>query len=294
MYRTTLMSSSDWKLPLNIAVGMHVLVLVCSLYLPDIFRGKPKFADIYTTVNIINMAEPEQAAPEPQPAQQPPEPAPAPAITKPIKTKEAIPIAEITQKTNVEKPKAISLKPLKRKKKNKIKATTDTSRQKELEKLRREKLAALQEEKLLEEKARLAREALEAEKRLFNKTPAQTSASVTPKATGTKQTTSRGSSGNNNLIENQYFAAIVNRLHQYWALPENLQKNPNLTAVAVITIRKNGNIASLMFESKSGDRVFDQFVRNAIRSADPLPPIPPALKRQRIEIGLRFKPGSIQ
>ncbi len=292
MYRTTLMSANEWKLPLNIAVGIHVLVLVCSIYLPEILKGKPKFADIYTTVNIINMAEPEAAAPAPQPVQQQPEP--VPTISKPIKSKQAVAIAEITKKPNTAPPKAISLKPLKRKKIKKIKKTNNASQQRELDRLRREKLAALQEEKLLEEKARLAKEALEAEKRLLAKKPVQNTASTPPKATGKKQSASRNSTGSSNLIENQYFASIVNRLHQFWALPENLQKNPNLTAVAVITVRKNGSIANLMFESKSGDRVFDQFVRKAIRSADPLPPIPPALKRQRIEIGLRFKPGSIQ
>jgi len=61
-----------------------------------------------------------------------------------------------------------------------------------------------------------------------------------------------------------------------------------------ITIKIDGDIANVVFETKSGDRVFDQFVSKAIEEANPLPPIPPALKKQRYEIGFRFKPGSIQ
>ena len=73
-----------------------------------------------------------------------------------------------------------------------------------------------------------------------------------------------------------------------------MQKKPDLTAVVVITINKNGHIANMFFEKKSGDRIFDQFVTKTIESASPLPPIPPAMKKQRYEIGLRFKPGSIR
>jgi TonB family protein len=99
---------------------------------------------------------------------------------------------------------------------------------------------------------------------------------------------------NFNLIERQYHAAILGRLHQFWSLPEYMKKNSDLMAVVVITITKNGQIVNMSFESRSGNRVFDQFVAKTIEVARPLPPIPAAMKKQRYEIGLRFKPGSIQ
>jgi len=284
------MSSNEWKLPLNIAIGLHVLVLLCSLYLPGLFKGKPKFADIYT-VSIINIAEPEQPPQAEKQEQQ--EPEAAPVRVQPVEKKKAVAIEEIVKQPEPAAPKAISLKPIKQKKIKRIDIVDDTARQKELDRLEKAKLAALREEQLLEERARLAREALETERKLLSQTA--TPVTQTPGRTSeTRQTTGSNSSSAGNLIENQYLAAIVNRLHQHWALPENLQKNPDLTAVAVITIRKNGEIASFNFESKSGDRVFDQFVRNAIQAANPMPPIPPALKKQRFEVGLRFKPGSIR
>ncbi len=73
-----------------------------------------------------------------------------------------------------------------------------------------------------------------------------------------------------------------------------MQENPDLVAIVVITINKNGQIANVFFEEKSGDRVFDQFVTKTIEAASPLPAIPAAMKKQRYEIGLRFRPESIR
>jgi len=96
------------------------------------------------------------------------------------------------------------------------------------------------------------------------------------------------------ILKERYDAAIFARLHKFWSLPEYMQKKPELNAVVVITINKDGSIANMFFEKKSSDRMFDQFIINTIESANPLPPIPPAMKKQRYEIGLRFKPGSVR
>ncbi|MCP3888817.1 MAG: TonB C-terminal domain-containing protein [Desulfobulbaceae bacterium] len=282
------MPSNEWKLPLNLAIGIHVLVILGGVYIPGFFKAKPKFADIYT-VSIVNVAEP-------MPTQQPqaevqPESTPPPVPVKPLKAKKLAPIAEVQPTVPVSPAKSISLKPLKRKKKKKL---TPKPRQRDLAKERRRKLAeALREEDLLTEKARLAKEALERERTLLQ--PQQPVVTKPQKSNSAKQDGSvHQSGGSSNLIESQYFASIINRLHQFWALPESLQKRPNLTAVVVITINKNGQIADNFFENKSGDRVFDQFVSRTIEAARPLPPIPPAMKKQRLEIGLVFKPGGIE
>jgi TonB family protein len=142
----------------------------------------------------------------------------------------------------------------------------------------------------------LAHEALEAERNLLqpsqpvntlNNVPARSPADANKQA-------STAAGGSKNLLESQYLASVFNRLHQFWAPPEYLQQDPDLTAVVVITINLDGNIANMLFESKSGDRVFDQFVNSTIEAANPMPPIPAALKKQHFEIGLRFRPGSIQ
>jgi colicin import membrane protein len=108
--------------------------------------------------------------------------------------------------------------------------------------------------------------------------------------------TSRGKAGggSGNLIESKYFASITNKLLQHWALPESLEKNPDLRAVVVVTINKDGTIADRFFENKSGNRLFDQYVIRTIEAAAPLPPNPAAKKKRRFEVGLVFSPGGIQ
>jgi colicin import membrane protein len=50
----------------------------------------------------------------------------------------------------------------------------------------------------------------------------------------------------------------------------------------------------MVFESKSVDRAFDQFVSKTIEAANPMPSIAPALNKTLYELGVRFKPGIIQ
>lgn len=288
-YRIAQMLSNDWKLPLNVAIGIHILVLLGGLYLPEMLKSKPKFADIYT-VSIINIAEP---APAEQPAAQSEPATPPPSIkpVKPVKAKKVAPIEERIAETAPGPVKTVSLKPLKRKKKKKV--VTKNNRADEARARRRQLAQALREEELLEEKARLAREALQKERELLNRKPVA-AASPAHSSASNKTGATTQTSGGSNIIENQYYAAIINRLHQFWALPESLQNNPNLTAAVVVTISRNGQIGNFFFEHRSGDRVFDQFVNRTLEAANPLPAIPPALKKQRLEIGLRFRPGGIQ
>lgn len=285
------MLPNEWKLPLNLAIGIHVLALLGALYLPGIFEAKPRFADIYT-VSIINIAEPTAGQPPPIKAQ---ETTPPPVISPPRKAQKIAPIAEMQEKVAPSPQKSISLKPLKKKKIQKVKPPENQARQQETARINRQRLAeAIREEELLAEKARLAQAALEDERKLLQpQQPANDLQEKSSPDTG-NQTSVTAAGSSSNLLESQYLASIFNRLHQYWAPPEYLQQDPNLTTVVVITISEDGKIANMLFESKSGNRVFDQFVSKTIEAAAPMPPIPPALKKQQFEIGLRFRPGSIQ
>ncbi len=308
------MLSNEWKIPLNVAIGIHVLILLGALYLPGIFKAKPRFADVYT-VSVINISEPAASMPAPAKAQAttpPPAKAqkatPPPVIAPPKKTQKVAPIAEKIEKilpVPVEPvaQKAISLKPLKKKiiqeikpQENQIKKQ-DNKQKQDLERKKRQKLAeAIREEELLSEKAKLAQEALEEERQLLQPHSQVNTLQTTSSANSVNRSSNAATAagGSSNLLESQYLASIFNRLSQFWAPPEYLQQDPNLTTVVVITINLDGTIANMLVESKSGDRVFDQFVRTTLEAAAPMPPIPPALKKQRFELGLRFRPGSIQ
>jgi len=300
------MLPNEWKLPLNLAIGIHVMIVLAALYLPGFFKAKPKFADIYT-VSLVNIAEPVAApssakpqAPAPSPTKKLQESAPPTPAPTPPKAKKEAPIAEIPAKIEsapVPTPlKAISLKPLKQKIIKEVKEQEVPPKKNDQDLKKVQKLAeALREESVLTERARIAQEAVEQERRVLtqsNKGRMTQSAesAVGPQTNAPSQTVG----GSNTLLENQYNAAIANRLQQFWAIPENLQKDPNLTSIVVISIKIDGDIANMVFESKSGDPLFDQYVGKTIEKANPLPPIPPALKKQRYEVGVRFKPGSIQ
>jgi colicin import membrane protein len=326
------MQSNEWKLPLNFAVGLHVMVLLGALFLPGLFKAKPKFADVYT-VSLINIAEPVAAppaakapAPAPAPAKAPAAAsAPPPPPAAPPIAKKAVPVAEIPDKVEPAPAppptpapvKAISLKPLKQKivktvkepepeippKKNeqdvkKVQKLAEALREEAIKEESQKKELIKREQAVLTERARLAQEALDQERQLLarsNRAQARMAALEGAESTIGQQSNAPAVSGSStNLLESQYQAAIASRLQQFWSLPEHLQKDPNLLATVVITIKLEGEIANMVFESKSGDRLFDQYVSKTIEAANPLPPIPPALKKQRYEIGFRFKPGSIQ
>jgi len=97
----------------------------------------------------------------------------------------------------------------------------------------------------------------------------------------------------NSALAQQYYARILGQVQPLWKLPDFKEWAPNMLATVVVTIDKNGKILHVQFEKSSGDEAFDRLVRKTLDDADPLPAIPPALKKERLEIGLNFKPGSI-
>jgi colicin import membrane protein len=199
-------------------------------------------------------------------------------------------------------PKAISLRPVKKKVKNKVVPPDDTvkreqeKREKEIERVKRQQLAeSLRAEQTAAEEARLAAEEAEAERRLMEATQERLAAIRSQASTGTgTQTSSTSSGGTTNALDAQYAAAVAARVQPFFQLPEIKTFDPSLVTVVVITINSNGEIADTRIEAGSGDAIYDQFVLKSLEAANPLPPIPPALRRQRIELGLKFSPSGIQ
>jgi len=290
-YTLTYDKYDNWTIPLNLAIGFHILLAFSIVFLPGLLKPRPKFEDIYT-VNLIDFSEPaaEQETIPPQPEASPEQP-PAP---EPIKLDKQAPVLEPVKPppAPAKEVKAVSIKPLKRKIKKKVVKTTDRS--KEIEKLKRQRIAeALRAEQLAAEQARRAAEEAERQQKLLEQQLANVRKQVrTSPSTSSSQ--KRASSGAKSAMSTQYHGAIMNHVTQYWSLPEFKNWDLGLSAVVVITISKNGKIVNQFFEKRSGDAAFDQYVRKTLQDADPLPPIPPALRKDQIEIGLRFKPGSIQ
>ncbi|MBU0663256.1 MAG: cell envelope integrity protein TolA [Proteobacteria bacterium] len=324
---------NEWKLPINLAIGLHLLALFCAMVLPGLLDQRTILPEI-TTIDLVNMGEP--AAPSkpatPTAAKQetkkaipPPPPKPAeilkPEITKqiplPPEMPDAVPIPEPTATPEPVAPpapvEAISIKPLKQKLKKIIKDIPDTRpedakiRKDELKSItkklqeeakketaaqetirRQRQLAAAREEaRRAELEARMA--AADAKNALRDQIRASTSAS--PSQTSSQTGANAQSMG---ILEQQYYATIMGHIQQYWLPPDVKTWDPNILAIVSITIASDGQIVSQSFEQGSGDNLFDQFVLKTLEAANPLPAPPPALQKQRIEIGLRFKPSGIQ
>ncbi len=293
-YSLTYDSYNNWTIPLNLAIVFHILLALSILFLPGLFKARPKYEDIYT-VNLIDFSEPaaEQAAASP-PQQTAPEPEPEP---EPIKTevKEVV-LEPVKTAPAPQEIKAVSIKPLKRKIKKEVVKKPDQAREKQnqLDKLERQSIAeALRAEKLAAEQARLAAEEAERQQKLMEQ---QLAAVRNQVRSSQRSAVSRpaGPSGAKSALSTQYYGAIMNHVTQYWSLPEFKNWDPGLAAVVVVTISKNGRIVKQFFEKGSGDAAYDQYVRKTLQDADPLPPIPAALRQDQVEIGLVFRPGSIQ
>lgn len=292
-------SATSWKLPFNLAVLTHVLILASAVIVPKYLHKKPVIPE-FLSVDLVNVAAPlppsTPPAPTPPQAKQavaPPKP-PPPVVPK--KTAPIVPITPAVAEASQPPPaEAISIQPLKRKVKVEIPEdnTQKIIREREArdaERIRQQLLQDARRQKALAEAEAAA--ANDAVKALRHMLQADSVSSGTREAT--QPSTTRPGGNANTVIENQYNATIESSLSQHWALPEIKPWNPDLSARVIIHIAKDGKIISHSFEKRSGDRVFDQFVSRTIHDANPLPPIPGAMKVSEYRIGLHFTPGQIR
>lgn len=95
-------------------------------------------------------------------------------------------------------------------------------------------------------------------------------------------------------LESQYFAALMSHIQPHWELHKNVEFESNLAVILTLTIDKSGNIKKLLLSESSNNFDFDSVAIQSVNDAEPFPPIPMEMKKDEIEIGLRFKPGSIR
>lgn len=283
-YSVTYNAYNSWTIPLNAAIGLHLVVAFSFIFLPGLLKSKAKYEDIYT-VNLISISEPvvQQETVAPVPASKP--------VPPPIESPKAVALAELKAPAAPAQPEQpVSIKPLKRKIK-KEEPPDDKLRQKELEQNKRQTIAeALKAEQEAAELARLAAEEAARQQKLLEKQLAQLKAQSSPM----RKPSGRSSSSTLSGLERQYYSTIAGRITQFWSLPQYKSWDPATEAVVVITISQNGAILKQFFEKASNDPTFDQFVRKTLHDASPLPPIPPALQKTSYEVGLIFRPEGIQ
>ena len=87
-----------------------------------------------------------------------------------------------------------------------------------------------------------------------------------------------------------YYNSIWQRIKEEWILPESLLEEVRTVPVIVIKVQRDGTILESWFEEKSGSSIYDEYAMRAIKKANPLPPFPPDLEEEVLEIGIRFHP----
>ena len=93
-----------------------------------------------------------------------------------------------------------------------------------------------------------------------------------------------------NSAYDQYQAEVWERISEAWRAPMSAKND--LQTLVTIKIRKDGRITDWQIDQRSGSRLYDEAVARALRSVNDLPPIPPSLGTDSIEIGFNFHPAA--
>ncbi len=90
----------------------------------------------------------------------------------------------------------------------------------------------------------------------------------------------------------KYILDIWDKVKSAWGVPGMTYKK-DLETIVIIRIRKDGRIVDITIEKRSGNRIYDESILRVLRAVDPLPPIPPSLNTDSMELGFRFLPGDL-
>jgi len=252
-----------------------------SITLPKILHRKPILDEI-VTVNLVSLPDlPGSSRSESEPARaEPNEPEP---VVKP-EAAVKIPINPEVAPAPVKQVKPVSLKPLRRKvqKVDPRKLAEEEARRKREEERQKALARAKQEEEKAKQAAEDARAALA---EMIRRQGVRSASSGGRRSSGSRQV--------NSIVEQNYLAALYDRVQQFWVLPEMRHWKKDLETIVVVTIRRDGSISQTVVEKKSRDPFFDQFVMKTLQKAVPMPRFPKLMTQSTIEIGLRFRPGEL-
>lgn len=274
-------------MPFALAVGVHLLVFAIAFFSPYLFNQRRKIPEVYT-VNLFNVQDigaarltlPSQtkvtaAQPEVKRVEEkaPPKVEPTPPPT-----------------TAATPPKALSTQPLP------VKSKADLDRLKKLKESLNTEQKAKEAEKVAQDRAREAVEALK--KSIQSQGSKSSTGAVAAAGTQQKGTANGVAGGPSGSVEvdemlKRYLIAVNSQVQQHWKLPESQPWKDSLEAIIVIRVRRDGTVIDTFFEHRSESLTFNQYVERAIKQASPLPPFPAGFDQKDLEIGLRFRPGRV-
>jgi TonB family protein len=87
-----------------------------------------------------------------------------------------------------------------------------------------------------------------------------------------------------------YFAELKRRIEDKWTYPEEAaRKGQSGRGELRFVLRKDGSVRTVEIVSSSGVRILDSYIQNAIRMAQPFPPIPTSITDDLLPISINFR-----
>ncbi len=275
------------KIAMGLAVAVHLGTFLIGIFSPYLLDRRPLMPEIYT-VNLVAVSEPAGSpAPRPQAVKKVEAPTPPEAKPAEMQAVETRP-AESAATAAAPEPAAISTRPIRQKSSQDLKA---------IESIRRQFQAEQQAKKAEKDAQKAVSNALSAIRQSLHNEPRPVIDVTAKSSQGTSPGTAAVAGASSGVIvaaaKQQYFAAVYAKIKEHFILPDLKNWKPDLQAVLVIEVRKDGIVTKNSFEQKSGNVFFNQAVERALTAASPLPPFPPELKESQLEFGLRFRPGDL-
>ena len=86
-----------------------------------------------------------------------------------------------------------------------------------------------------------------------------------------------------------YFAELKRRIEDKWVYPQEASRRGQSGQGEIrFILRKDGSVRTVEIVHSSGVRILDSYIENAIRLAQPFPPIPPSVGEDLIPISINF------
>jgi TonB family protein len=87
----------------------------------------------------------------------------------------------------------------------------------------------------------------------------------------------------------EYFAELKRRIEDKWGYPSEASRNGQSGHGELrFVLRKDGSVRTVEIVSSSGVRILDAYIENAVRLAQPFPPIPTSIGEDIIPISINF------
>jgi colicin import membrane protein len=91
-----------------------------------------------------------------------------------------------------------------------------------------------------------------------------------------------------------YDSAIWSRIYRNWSVPPELKPKGNVETIIEIKIMRDGSLAYVRFEKRSGNAYFDDSAMKAVKKSAPFPPLPEGYSDNSLERGIRFHPSQLR